>query len=850
MKKSFQIFKRDIGRLSKNIVALIVVIGVCIIPSLYAWFNIAANKDPYGNTANIKIAVANNDAGTENDMLGNLDVGGQIVDTLKENDSLGWVFVSEDKAISGVKSGEYYAAIVIPDNFSESMVSFLSGKIEQPEFDYYLNEKKNAIAPKITDTGANTIQQQVNTEFVSAAAGTVADILNGSVSGIGTKLDDVQNDISTKISTVSDNLKEYEKALDSFNKTVDSSNKLIEKSKKSMAIVKSDANSGVNSIKNGTDSLTLVRNDIADFANDLGAGISKAQNSLAKVNTKSGINLGKISSKTESIHGQFQEMITSVESIIDKNSEMLTTLKEINKKYPSDSLTNLINELDSQNSKYKTILQKLGTGSDSINDATTTSVKAVESISKIIEKNTKDIHSSKVTVENGIMTGLNTSLDTFSNIQGTLSGILKGVGPATDNVVTLMDQLENSLDSAKKALSSTGSSIKKVQERLDKANVDISLVKTSKIYEKLKDMTNLDSDKVASFMSSPVKLKTETFYSVENYGTAMTPFYTNLAIWVGGIVLIAIFKMEVDKSKKIKNFTPTQAYFGRWMLFILVGFVQALIICLGDIFILKIKCQHPVLFVVAGLVAAFVYVNLIYALSLTFKHIGKAVSVILVILQIPGSAGTYPIEMTPGFFQAIHPLLPFTYGINAMREAIAGTYGHYYVKNLVILLIYVPIALFIGLVLRRLLLNLNSLFDKKLEQTGLMICEEEGITRERVRLLTTVKILAGEKQFRDEINKKVEQFEICYPKLIKGGFFAIVIIPIVFLILMFSITSKMVFLVLWIVSIILIALYLICVEFIHENLLNKQKMAEMTGDELIEQLKKRGRKNSKEGDED
>ena len=850
MKKSFQIFKRDIGRLSKNIVALIVVIGVCIIPSLYAWFNIAANKDPYGNTANIKIAVANNDAGTENDMLGNLDVGGQIVDTLKENDSLGWVFVSEDKAISGVKSGEYYAAIVIPDNFSESMVSFLSGKIEQPEFDYYLNEKKNAIAPKITDTGANTIQQQVNTEFVSAAAGTVADILNGSVSGIGTKLDDVQNDISTKISTVSDNLKEYEKALDSVNKTVDSSNKLIEKSKKSMATVKSDANSGVNSIKNGTDSLTLVRNDIADFANDLGTEISKAQNSLAKVNTKSGINLGKISSKTESIHGQFQEMITSVESIIDKNSEMLTTLKEINKKYPSDSLTNLINELDSQNSKYKTILQKLGTGSDSINDATTTSVKAVESISKIIEKNTKDIHSSKVTVENGIMTGLNTSLDTFSNIQGTLSGILKGVGPATDNVVTLMDQLENSLDSAKKALSSTGSSIKKVQERLDKANVDISVVKTSKIYIKLKDMTNLDSDKVASFMSSPVKLKTETFYSVENYGTAMTPFYTNLAIWVGGIVLIAIFKMEVDKSEKIKNFTPTQAYFGRWMLFILVGFVQALIICLGDIFILKIKCQHPVLFVVAGLVAAFVYVNLIYALSLTFKHIGKAVSVILVILQIPGSAGTYPIEMTPGFFQAIHPLLPFTYGINAMREAIAGTYGHYYVKNLVILLIYVPIALFIGLVLRRLLLNLNSLFDKKLEQTGLMICEEEGITRERVRLLTTVKILAGEKQFRDEINKKVEQFEICYPKLIKGGFFAIVIIPIVFLILMFSITSKMVFLVLWIVSIILIALYLICVEFIHENLLNKQKMAEMTGDELIEQLKKRGRKNSKEGDED
>lgn len=722
MKKSFQIFKRDIGRLSKNIVALIVVIGVCIIPSLYAWFNIAANKDPYGNTANIKIAVANNDAGTENDMLGNLDVGGQIVDTLKENDSLGWVFVSEDKAISGVKSGEYYAAIVIPDNFSESMVSFLSGKIEQPEFDYYLNEKKNAIAPKITDTGANTIQQQVNTEFVSAAAGTVADILNGSVSGIGTKLDDVQNDISTKISTVSDNLKEYEKALDSFNKTVDSSNKLIEKSKKSMAIVKSDANSGVNSIKNGTDSLTLVRNDIADFANDLGAGISKAQNSLAKVNTKSGINLGKISSKTESIHGQFQEMITSVESIIDKNSEMLTTLKEINKKYPSDSLTNLINELDSQNSKYKTILQKLGTGSDSINDATTTSVKAVESISKIIEKNTKDIHSSKVTVENGIMTGLNTSLDTFSNIQGTLSGILKGVGPATDNVVTLMDQLENSLDSAKKALSSTGSSIKKVQERLDKANVDISVVKTSKIYEKLKDMTNLDSDKVASFMSSPVKLKTETFYSVENYGTAMTPFYTNLAIWVGGIVLVAMMKvtLEEDRKKQLFNVKNYQIYLGRYILFMIIGLFQSGLICLGDLYFLKIQCEHPFLFLLAGWISSIVYVNIIYTLTVSFGDIGKAICVILLVVQVAGSGGTFPIEVAPKFFRTVYPLLPFNYSMGAMRETIAGMYGNTYWTEISKLLLFLIPSLILGLILRKPIIKLNNFVIEKLEETKLM----------------------------------------------------------------------------------------------------------------------------------
>ncbi len=850
MKKAFQIFRRDISRLSRNAIALIIVIGVCIIPSLYAWFNIAANKDPYGNTGNIKIAVANKDKGTENEMMGKLDVGGQIVDTLKENESLGWVFVSEDKAVSGVKSGEYYAAIVIPENFSESMISFLSGKIEHPEFDYYLNEKKNAIAPKITDTGANTIQQQVNTEFISAAAGTMADILNKSVSGMETKIEGVQKDITTKLSIVSYNLKDYEKALKSFNGTVKDSHKLIEKSKKTMSDVKTGANNSINKINNGTDTLSILRNDIVGFAGDLGTATSNVQNSLSKINLNTGINLGEVSSKTESIHGQFQEMIASVNNIVGKNDEMLKSLKEINNKYPSKLLSKFINDLESQNNKYKNILKELKDGSDSINSATIESVSAVNNITKIVEKSGENVRNSKKSIEKNLSSGINGSLDAISTVQGTLSGILKGVEPTADNITNLMNQLEKSLNSAKTAINTTGLSIKKIRKKLDKANTDISVIETSKIYDKLKSFMDLDSDKVAGFMSSPVKLKTEVFYSVENYGTAMTPFYTNLAIWVGGIVLIAIFKMEVDESPKIKKFTPTQAYFGRWMLFVLVGLVQSLIICLGDLFILKIKCEHPVYFIVAGLVASFVYVNLIYALSITFKHIGKAVSVILVILQIPGSAGTYPIEMTPGFFQAIHPLLPFTYGINAMRETIAGTYDHYYSKNIIILLIYVPIALLIGILLRKLLLNLNSLFDKKLDETGLMICEEGGITKERAKLITTVKILAGEKQIRDEIKEKVQKFEKYYPRLIKGGFFAIIIIPIVFLVLMFSITSKMVFLILWIVSIILIALYLICVEYIHENLLNKQKLSEMTGDELIERLKKKGKKDHKKGDEE
>lgn len=129
----------------------------------------------------------------------------------------------------------------------------------------------------------------------------------------------------------------------------------------------------------------------------------------------------------------------------------------------------------------------------------------------------------------------------------------------------------------------------------------------------------------------------------------MTPFYTNLAIWVGGIVLIAILKMEVDRDQTMRSYGSVSLYFGRWLLFVTVGMIQGFIVCLGDVLLPGIQCVHPAQFILTGVICSFVYVNIIYALSLTFKHIGKALCVILVILQIPGSSGTYPVEMTPVF---------------------------------------------------------------------------------------------------------------------------------------------------------------------------------------------------------
>lgn len=837
MKRAFEIFRRDINRLSHNMVAMIVTIGVCLIPSLYAWFNIAANYDPYANTGNIKIAVANADKGTENELIGELNVGEEIVQNLKKNDSLGWKFTDEKKAVQGVKSGKYYAAIVIPEDFSSSFVSILSGDMKQPQFEYYLNEKKNAIAPKVTGTGASTIQEQVNEEFIAAAAGSVSKILGQTAEQMGTQVDTVQESLIAKMQTAEENLEEYQVVLENLNKTIDGSDDLINGTQETLDALKSAVASGAKSMNNGTDILASVRNSVGALSVGLSDGLTQGADALSGISSAVGTDLGKLNEKVQNVNEKIGNTITSMQDLISKNEEILTVLRELDNQVPGNPLSEIIEKLETENQRHKEILKNLQTGNNSIGNAVNTSVQGLNQIASVIQDGQKNLQTSRASFEKNVLPSLNQSLDSFTQLSGKVSGVLAGVEPSAEQLKNVTGDLKQTLSDTKTAMESTKEALDDVQKKLNTAITDLGALQSSDIYLSLKELTKKDTGEVAEFMHSPVQLETKSFYRVENYGSAMAPFYTNLAIWVGGIVLIAIFKMEVDKDEKIKSFTVTQGYFGRWILYITTGLIQALIICLGDIYLLKIQCKNPAAFVFAGLFASFVYVNLIYALSITFKHIGKALSVILVILQIPGSAGTYPIEMTPAFFQFVHPLLPFTYGINAMREAIAGIYGMHYWKNILCLAVFLPIALGIGLLLRPHLLNLNYLFDRKLAETDLMICEEEGMQREKISLSTAVKILAGQDEFRKSLNDKIEKFQSNYHKKIRRGFLAIVVIPIIFLILMFSIDSKMVFLVLWIASIILIALYLIVAEYIHESLKRKKRLSEMSDEVLLKEVK-------------
>ena len=246
-------------------------------------------------------------------------------------------------------------------------------------------------------------------------------------------------------------------------------------------------------------------------------------------------------------------------------------------------------------------------------------------------------------------------------------------------------------------------------------------LKDNETLETIIEMLHGDPDEFAAFFSSPVLVETQTIYPINSYGTAMAPFYSTLALWVGCVVLAAVIKVEADpKRLKLRRVTDAQLYWGRFMTYWFFGQIQSAVIVWGDLHILGCQCLHPGLLYFAGSVTSFVFVCLIYSLVLVIGDVGKAVVVVVMIVQIAGSSGSYPIEILPEIFTKIYVFFPYPYAINAMRETICGLYRYDYWKYLGQLLIFGAVGLFIGLVLRRPLHGVNEFVEEEMHESGVL----------------------------------------------------------------------------------------------------------------------------------
>ena len=825
-------------RLLRNPVALVITIGVCVIPSLYAWYNIVANWDPYANTANIKIAVANEDEGTTNEYTGTMNAGKQVIEQLRENDQLGWTFTDAKEAKEGVYRGDYYAGIIIPKDFSEKLTSMLTGEFTEPKLVYYVNEKKNAIAPKVTDTGASTIQEQINSTFVS----TVSKTLVKTLQDVGTIAKDKGADAESGILA---NTAEARKALDKVRSALSGMQDSVDATKD--AVTSADTTLGklndqrpqlVQALDEGDTLLATTRTTSRDFSTSLSSALSGANRLMGKASSTASAAVGKLSTTVVMTQGYVDDSATALDGVVSD----IDDLKELinGTLLPDDAKNKLVSQLQDVQGGINTLADSLHRQASAITDTATKVNNASTALDTAVQTGISTIDAAHDSVNSTALPKLSAGLDSFSDVSGDLTGVIASLEPVIAQTRGTLSQLNATLDQAKTAIAQTDGAVADVQGSLDDAATDIRALQSSQVMDELSELLGVNASDVSDFMSSPVTLNTQTVYPVSNYGSGVAPFYTNLALWVGGFVLIAIIKLEVD-PEGVGEFNAKEGYFGRWLLLVLLGFVQAVIVCVGDL-VLGTQCHEPVLFVLAGVWTSFVYVNIIYALSITFKHIGKALGVILVIVQIPGSSGMYPIEMMPGFYQWLHPFLPFTYGINALRETIGGMYGMYYWANLAVLGVFLVLALVVGLVLRPFMLNLNLLFDRQLSTTGVMLCESNNLPNPRFSVRLAMRALLDGEGYRDAIVARATRFEQAYPARVRAGFCMVLGLPMLLFLLTWlldlSNDGKIVMLVLWIVVVVLADTYLINLEYVRESLNTQMRVSALSDDKLREEIRR------------
>lgn len=586
MKNIFKVFWNDAKHIGRNVVALVVVMGLAVLPSLYAWFNILSNWDPYGSesTSNIKVAVAYDDEGVNISGL-DINISSNIIEALKTNDTIGWVFTdTTDEAIEGVWAGDYYAALIMPEDFSKDMVSFLADNMTHPEIIYYTNQKKNAIAPKITDKAKTAVQQQVNATFIST---------------------------------------------------------LTE------AIMKS-----------------------ADIADNIGAN----QNTTAYASGNSILDI--LIAKFQVINTQvsaFENVLTALSNIMGTAESTAETARGISTP-----------ELTGDFSTEKALLNEL---------------------IRVADKSSL--------MDSSVFGAISRDIDSVTGYMNSISDIYSDVGYNIDDFNNSIGQMGSSIDN-------TLAMVKDLKDNLDETTNKLMDFKNSGVYSLLQTAIAFNSEELSAFVASPVAITTEDLYPISNYGSAMSPFYSVLSIWVGALILVAIIHVKVHPFDGVR-INSVEAFFGRYLTFFLIGQAQALLITLGDLFFIGIQCVHPFKFWFAAAFTSFVFTMITYSLTVAFENVGEALAVVIMVIQVAGAGGTFPIQCLPTVYQAIYKYLPFTYAMDALRECVGGTYSWYYWKCILALFIYVLICLFIGLVVAIPCRKLNAIVDKSKKKSEIMI---------------------------------------------------------------------------------------------------------------------------------
>lgn len=700
----FRVFLSDVKRLRSNVVAIVIIMGLSIIPALYAWFNIMSNWDPYGTsaTSQMKVAVCSQDSGVEIGSL-SLNVGDEVIAGLKENTTIGWVFTaSKDEALEGVNSGDYYAALIVPESFTTDFISFLGGDPKNPTIAYYENSKKNAIATKITGKAKTAVQEQVNQKVIS----TLTEVLTESGKILA---ENDENGVDIVVSTadqldeLDSSLQTYVNILNTFSLVTASASDLAESAQSLLINTQGIFDSSQDSVSNMQSSVLSSAQTADTVSSLIGISLDSVEQDLTLLSDQM---------DTLTVGDSFDSIRNQVDTAKTMSKSTISVLKDI------------FGETDQYVSAVDKSFKQLNTDLKAFKKDANVTAQSLKHLKRTIKADIKDCKNSirkiRNTYQYQVQPDVSRSVLRMEQALIQTGKMLNNIESSFGTIDRALESYQTTLDSGTDDITATKDYIVSLQSDIRKLSKSLRALSGDEQYNEMMDLLKNDPTRMASFMASPVSMETKAVYPIETYGSAMAPFYTVLAIWVGALILVALIHVKVAPIENLKV-RPWQAFFGRYITFFLIGQAQTAITVLGDLFYVDIQCPHPFLFWLASAASSFVFTLLIYSLTVAMGNVGEAVAVIVMVIQVAGAGGTFPIEVLPEVYQMIYKFLPFTYCMNALRECVGGLYKNDYWMDLRALGIYILISLFIGLVVAIPLRRLNKVIERSKEKSKVML---------------------------------------------------------------------------------------------------------------------------------
>lgn len=715
-----EIINKDFESAFTNPIVILVLIAVIFLPSLYGLVNIYACWDPYENTDHVQFAIANDDLGSSYQGE-TINVGNKLVDSLKETNDFEWVFISSDELRKGVHNGTYYAGIIIPQNFSESIVSIVGDEPHSGELEYVVNEKTNPVAAKLTDAASKAVYNKLNAEIVSfinkAAVGKLSELQEGLATGadkMGSGADQLAagaDQVASGANQVTGGANQVAggaNQLAAGANTISSGATELSVGSVQLANGADQVASGAGQVADGTQQIADKANDIYDIylrikqVIDNGGILSKVEDDVDKLDSDT----AKIALELDQLNKESRDVSNSALNVFGESYNLTDDAAKV--AIGSGRIAEKTQEISDKFNNVSTHISQLNDAIKNREDESTIRNLLEKIDTEMNETNQKfnDLNNGAHLVANGsgtVASGAHDVATGSSQLADGSSQLADGAYELANGVHVLANGTIQLADGAELLGYSSASALRNASNEIGFAAEQLSAV------------TDINQEDVGDYFFSPVILKRHEEFPTNNYGSQVAPFYLVLSMWVGALITSVMLKTGSSVGTKYK---PHEVYGGKLMLFTIMAILQTTVTLIGS-FLLGIDVANPLVFAFSCYFVAVVFMALIYSLLSLFGDVGKGIAILLLVFQISGSGGVYPVEIMNTIFGILYPYLPMTHAINIVRESQLGLIWANYIPSFMFLLVLGIIVVVASLILKQKWDKRTKYFEEKLNESGL-----------------------------------------------------------------------------------------------------------------------------------